>query len=199
MDSANVIVVGSGAAGVAAAYRLRGRDVLLLDVGLAPPASALEGNLYDLKRGAGANGLFEELIGPHFESLHNVFHPYLSPKLKAPRMKFVVDEAERLSPVASAGFDAVMSFAAGGLANAWGAGLYRYNDSDLAGFPIGAADLEPFYDALTDKIGLSGADDDLTPFFGPARGLLPPLRLDANGATLLPAPVFTSAGRAWRC
>ena len=185
MDSANVIVVGSGAAGVAAAYRLRGKGVLLLDVGLPPPASALAGNLYDLKRDPGANGLFEELIGPRFESLHNVFHPYLSPKLKAPRMKFIVEEAERLSPVASATFDAVMSFAAGGLANAWGAGLYRYNDSDLAGFPIGAADLEPWYDALTEKIGLSGADDDLSRFFGPARGLLPPLKLDSNGETLL--------------
>ena len=100
-------------------------------------------------------------------------------------MRFIVEEAERLSPVASATFDAVMSFAAGGLGNAWGAGLYRCNDSDLAGFPIGASDLEPFYDALTEKIGLSGADDDLGRFFGSARGLLPPLRLDANGARLL--------------
>lgn len=185
MDSANVIVVGSGAAGVAAAYRLRGRGALLLDVGLRPPASALRGNLYDLKRDPGAIDLFGELIGPRFESLHNVFHSYLSPKLKAPRMQFVVDQAARLSPAAGAGFEAVMSFAAGGLANAWGAGLYRCDDSDLAGFPIGAAELEPFYDALTEKIGLSGADDDLGRFFGPARGLLPPLRLDSNGAALL--------------
>jgi choline dehydrogenase-like flavoprotein len=185
MASANVIVVGSGAAGVFAAYQLRGRGVLLLDVGVTAPASALAGNLYDLRQSPGAIDLFTELIGARFESLHNVFHPYLSPKLKAPRMRFVIDEAERLSPVLSRNFDAAMSFAAGGLANAWGAGLYRFNDRDLAAFPIGARDLEFYYDAITEKIGINGVDDDLAPFFGAARGLLPPLRIDSNGETFL--------------
>jgi choline dehydrogenase-like flavoprotein len=185
MASASVIIVGSGAAGTFAAYALRGKGALLLDVGLAAPASALTGNFYDLRRDPGEIDLFAELIGARFESLHNVFHPYLSPKLKAPRMKFVIDDAARLSPVASRNFDAVMSFAAGGLANAWGAGLYRCNDRDLAGFPIGARDLESYYDAITDKIGISGAEDDLSRFFGAARGLQPPLRIDSNGATFL--------------
>jgi choline dehydrogenase-like flavoprotein len=185
MASASVIIVGSGAAGTFAAYALRGKGALVLDVGFAAPASSLQGNFYDLRRDPGGIDLFQELIGARFESLHNVFHPYLSPKLKAPRMNFVIDDAERLSPVASRNFEAVMSFAAGGLANAWGAGLYRAIDRDLAGFPIGARDLESYYDAITDKIGISGADDDLSRFFGAARGLQPPLRLDSNGATFL--------------
>jgi choline dehydrogenase-like flavoprotein len=183
MPSADVIIVGSGAAGTFAAYALRGKGVLVLDVGHTPPAGALEGNFYDLRRAR--SDLFEEWIGPGFESLHNVFHPYLTPKLKAPRMKFVVQDAARLSPVKSRGFDAVMSFAAGGLANAWGAGLYRCADRDLDGFPIGPGDLDPYYDAITEKIGISGGDDDLGPFFGPARGLQPPLRLDGNGEKFL--------------
>jgi choline dehydrogenase-like flavoprotein len=183
MASADVIIVGSGAAGTFAAYALRGKGTLLLDVGRTAPASPLRGNFYDLRRAR--TDLFEELIGPRFESLHNVCHPYLTPKLKAPRLKFVIEDAERLSPVRSRNFDARMSFAAGGLANAWGAGLYRFNEQDLAGFPIGLDDLEPYYDAITEKIGICGVDDDLSLFFGPARGLQPPLRIDSNGENFL--------------
>ncbi|HTM08806.1 MAG TPA: GMC oxidoreductase [Verrucomicrobiae bacterium] len=185
MASANVIIVGSGAAGVAAAYALRGRGVLLLDVGARPPASALKNNFYELRRDPGPVDLFGELIGNSFESLHNIFHPYLSPKLKAPGMKFVLEGAERLAPLESRSFEAAISFAAGGLANAWGAGLYRATDKDLKGFPIGARDLDPYYDVLTEKIGISGDDDDLGRYFGAARGLLPAMKIDANGAALL--------------
>src|SRR5436309_1250108 len=157
MASAEVIVVGAGAAGTLAAFELRGRDVLVLDVGHRAEESALEGNLYDLRKEprASAGSLFEELIGPTFDSLHNVFHPYLSPKLKGPRMRFVTRAAADLSPVVSHNFDAVMSFAAGGLANAWGAGLYRFTAEDLAGYPISLQDLEPYYGAITAKVGIS--------------------------------------------
>jgi choline dehydrogenase-like flavoprotein len=185
MLSANVIIVGSGAAGVAAAYALRKHGVLMVDVGATAPASALDGNFYALKKSPGAVDLFRALIGDEFESLHNIFYPYRTPKLKAPGMKFIVERAARLAPVQCDGFEATQSFAAGGLGNAWGAGLYRATDRDLKGFPIAARDLEPYYDALTEKIGVSGADDDLGRYFGPTRGLLPPLKLDRNGDALL--------------
>jgi choline dehydrogenase-like flavoprotein len=187
MTSADVIIVGSGAAGTFAAFQLRGRRVLVLDVGHRADESGLGGNLFDLRRNAGIDraALFRDLIGPSFESLHNIFHPYLSPKLKAPRMRFVTRDATTLSPVVGHNFDAVMSFAVGGLANAWGAGLYRFTAPDLSEFPIDVADLEPYYNAITDKIGISGADDDLSRFFGSARGLQPPVEIDSNGRALL--------------
>ena len=56
--------------------------------------------------------------------------------------------------------------------------------ADLAGFPIREADLTPYFDLLTQEIGISGADDDLTPFFGEAAGLQPPLRLSYNADKL---------------
>ena len=46
----------------------------------------------------------------------------------------------------------------GGFANAWGSGLYEFNDEDLRGFPIQPADLEPYYKRLTGHIGISGGD-----------------------------------------
>jgi choline dehydrogenase-like flavoprotein len=188
MQSAEIIVVGGGPSGTFAAWQLRGRGVLVLDVGHRPEgASTLDGNLYDLRKEASAAGgeLFEELIGSDFESLHNVFHAYLSPKLKSPRMRFVTQGAAELSPVRSDNFDALISFAAGGMANAWGAGLYRFTDDDLSGYPIGVKDLEPFYEAITAKVGISGTDDDLSRFFGPALGLQPPVEIGASGRALL--------------
>jgi GMC oxidoreductase len=185
--SARIIIVGAGAAGTLAALQLRRRGVLVLDVGHAADAPSLHGNFYDLRRGCGAEAtvLFDELIGEGFESLHNVFHPDLSPKLKAPRMRFVTRDADRLAPIATYNFTPAMSFAAGGLANAWGAGLYRFTERDLAGFPIGVGDLDDHYDAMTAKIGISGTADDLSPFFGTARGLHPPVDMDSSGTTLL--------------
>jgi hypothetical protein len=72
----------------------------------------------------------------------------------------------------------VQSFALGGLANAWGAGVLRYNDEDLTGFPVTAAELSPLYDELTDHIGINGSSqDDLTQYLGSSYGLQPPFPL----------------------
>ena len=187
MTSAEIIIVGAGPSGTFAAYQLRGRRPLVLDVGYRAQESALDGNFYEVRkaRSAGGPNLFAELIGPGFESLQNVFHSSLSPRLKGPRMRFVTRGAAELSPVVAQNFDALMSFAAGGMANAWGAGLYRFTADDLAGFPISVLDLEPYYDAITAKVGISGADDDLSRFFGSVRGLLPPVALGANGRAVL--------------
>ena len=123
MMSANIIIIGSGVAGTFAAFQLRGKGALVLDVGLEAPAGGLSGNFYDLKedRSIAAVDLHSELIEACFESLHNIFNSSLSPKLKAPRMRFITEHAAKLSPMRAHNFDAVMSFALGGLANAWGA------------------------------------------------------------------------------
>jgi len=187
MTSADIIIVGAGPSGAFAAYQLRRRGVLVLDVGHRPAQSSLDGNLYDLRKSSDERGttLFTELIGSEFESLHNVFNRYLSPKLKSPAMRFVTRQADQLGPVVAENVDFVRSFAAGGMANAWGAGLYRFTAEDLAGYPIRVEQLEPYYDAITAKVGISGADDDLSRFFGPARGLQPPVKLGAIGRAVL--------------
>ncbi len=184
----DAIVVGSGPSGVMAAWTLQGKRVLVLDVGRQPAPLAntgftLSANLHDeLQR---RSDLFECLIGANFESLHNVHREAVSLKLKSPLMKYTIDGAESLSPVRSSNFRAVMSFAAGGLANAWGAGVFRFTSSDLDGFPVKLAELDPFYDQLTRHIGISGAKDDLTPFFGDDSGLQPPVELSRFASDLL--------------
>ncbi len=178
----DVILVGSGASGVAAALELSGRGIrpLILDVGHRKHERIprVEENLYDHRR---RHDTFPLLVGEGLEGLSNVLTDRVLPvKLTTPNMEYMTRDTQRLAPVEETDFSLVQSLSAGGLGNAWGAGLYRFVDQDLEGFPITAADLEPFFDALTGEIGIGGEEDDLAPFFGSTEGLLPPLRLSHN-------------------
>src|SRR5574340_161559 len=180
----DTIIVGSGPAGTCAARALRGCSVLMLDVGHQPPdATGLEGNLYELRRTR--DDLFEELIGREFEGLHNVYKRNISLKLKAPYMSYIVRNWAQYMHLVPSTVQPVASFALGGLANAWGAGVFRFSDRDLQGFPIEARQLEQYYDDLTAHVGVSGTNDDLVRYFGEERGLLPPIRLTGLAADLL--------------
>lgn len=180
----DAIVVGSGPAGTFAARELAGRKVLVLDVGYrAPEGPPLAGSLYALRRER--RDLFAELIGDGFEGLHNLHRDPVSLKLKSPRTSYVLRGWQALSPLVSTNFQAMMSFAQGGLANAWGAGVYRFNSEELRQFPLPAGELEPYYDELTAHIGVSGGNDDLVEFFGRDPSLQPPMRLSLLAAGML--------------
>lgn len=182
----DVIIVGSGAAGVAAALALArlGIRPVMLDVGhTGDKAAAVDGNLYDYRK---AHDTFDLFIGADFSGVADVLKDEVGvAKLNAPNMAFITRDAAALSPVEAVDFDPIQSFALGGLGNGWGAGLYRFVDADLAGFPLRAADLAPYFDLLTAEIGISGADDDLTPCFGDPAGLLPPLDLSYNAGKVM--------------
>ena len=178
----DVIVVGSGAAGVGAALGLAEQGVkpLVLDVGIRPRADGprAETDLYTFRE---QHDSFELTIGRELQGLSNQLASNPVPvKLTTPNSEYVTQHAKDIAPIDQEGFDAIQSFAAGGLANAWGAGLYRFTDADLDGFPLRAHELDPYFDKLTAEIGISGTDDDLTEYFGSTRHLLPPLRLSHN-------------------
>ncbi len=178
MDCFDLIVVGSGPGATFAAYGARGRSILMLDAGGdAPDCPELRGNVYELRQQR--DDLFPSLIGESFESLHNLANRPVSLKLKSPGMSYIARDWQRATPVASESFEGAIGLAKGGLANAWGAGVYRFTERDLAGFPLGAGELRPFYDELTAHIGVSGANDDLAPYFEHDDGLQPPLRLSS--------------------
>jgi choline dehydrogenase-like flavoprotein len=175
MDCFDVIVVGSGPGAAFAAKGLQGKRVLVLDVGFDAPPPSLQGNVYQLRLENA--DLFSELIGDDFQSLRNLHQRPISLKLKGPQLNYIVQSWPELTPIVSQTFEGVLSLAKGGLANAWGAGVYRFTDQDLRGFPICAEDLRPFYDQVTNEIGVSGTNDDLAPYFGHDDALLPPLRM----------------------
>ena len=75
-------------------------------------------------------------VHPAVHNSGNITGGKRSLKLKAPLMEYVVRGMESLFPHSARGFVATVSFAKGGLANAWGAGLYRFSDEDLTSFPF---------------------------------------------------------------
>jgi choline dehydrogenase-like flavoprotein len=191
-ETQSPIIIGSGAAGTAAALALArlGIRPIMVDVGHTDAGAGprVAGNLYDYRQ---QHDSFDLFIGAEFQGVRDVLQDEVGvAKLNAPNMAFITRDAESLAPVETIDFDPIQSFALGGLGNGWGAGLYRFTDDDLAGFPIRAADLAPHFDALTAEIGISGADDDLTPYFGETAGLQPPLRLSYNAEK-----VYASYGR----
>ena len=180
-----VIIVGSGPTGIAAAMGFveNGIVPLILDVGYQPQSNELFfNNFYNFRK---LYESFNIMIGENYEGLSNVMNKKnFPPKLASPLMNFVTKDVEKFSPVIEKDFTVIQSFAMGGLANAWGAGLYRCVDDELKGIPLSASGLAPYYDKLTKEIGISGDMDDLTPYFGSAENLLPPLKLSEKSEKL---------------
>jgi len=180
----DIIIVGSGPAGVAAARKLTGLNVMMLDVGNQPPDGFSHGtNFYDMKKNP--SDYFEQIIGTKYESLNNIDNPTLMPKIKAPYQRYVTNVVDQSDQITSDSFDTALSYAKGGLANIWGAQLYRYNQNDLQAFPINSADLKPYYDDLTNHIGISGGLDDLSKFYGTDTNLLPTMKLNRMSMKIL--------------
>ncbi len=179
------IIVGSGASGVAAAMEFAecGITPLMIDVGhLAGHTPSVPANLYEYR---GQHDCFDLMIGGRYEGLSNILTDRQVPvKLTAPYLEYVTRDAKHLSPLDEAEFKAIQSFSLGGLANAWGAGLYRFTDDDLEAFPIASRDLDPYFDKLTAAIGIAGTADDLTPFLGSTEHLQRPHRLSRNISAL---------------
>jgi choline dehydrogenase-like flavoprotein len=189
----DLIIVGSGPAGFAAAMANPGQDVLVVDPGFEPaPPEAERLSLLEAKRTGSVRA--DAVIGARYESLHNVHGDYLSPKLKAPLMRFITRGADEWTPLRSSSFLASLSLARGGLANAWGAGAFRYSAQELARFPFAPGELAPHYRALIEHIGVTGSNDDLEHTFGSAAGHLPPPEPNRAGRDLF---ARYAKSRAW--
>ena len=180
-----IVIIGGGASGVSAALGFVNRGIIptIIDVGMRTDRKhQAVGNQYDYRK---ENDLHDLMIGDNLEGLSNVIDgSSLPPKLTSPLNNYIISGSEKLSPIRSSNFSAVQSFATGGLAAAWGAGLYRYNDEDLGDLPLRSGSLKPYYDHLSNEIGISGENDDLSQFFGDDNTLLPPFKLSEKAEYL---------------
>ena len=161
----DVVIVGSGPAGVSAAFPLveAGLQVLMVDGGqdtrLAPPA----GQFLEIRR-HDANQ-WKWMIGRDFHALREV--GAVSPKLRVPVHASVFQGFQAENHILADGFVAVGSLAPGGLSNAWGCGVACLTDEELARFPVAPVEMRTSYAAVARRIGISGGhDDDLSDFFG---------------------------------
>jgi choline dehydrogenase-like flavoprotein len=179
----NVVIVGSGASGVHFALSLlrKGYDVHMLDVGATggQPINRQD-SFVELKA---------KLIDPAAYFLGEDFSGVFLPEFKSeyygipPNKSYVFANVDR--GVRTSGFSPLWSFAQGGLAQAWTGGAYPFNSDELEEYPFCYGDIEPYYSEVAKRIGISGANDDLSRFMPVHDNLLNPLRLDEHSALLL--------------
>jgi choline dehydrogenase-like flavoprotein len=160
----DVIIVGSGPAGVSAAFPLleHGLKVLMLDGGATPDKKLLTDNFLDMR--SSDSEQWRWMIGEDFHALK--MQDAISPKLRVPNLSYVFDAFAAENKIQSEKFIAIGSLASGGLSNAWGAGVARFNTKDLSQFPVPMEDWDKHYNSVARRIGISGkSDDDLADYF----------------------------------
>ncbi|MGA8533235.1 MAG: GMC oxidoreductase [Candidatus Tumulicola sp.] len=186
MTAFDFIVLGSGASGAMAAETLLdgGARVLMLDGGmkddryskLIPAKSFVE-----IRRTE--EDQFRYFLGDHFESA--AYRKLgVGAQLTPPRC-FIVDCVDELLPVRSATFAPLESLALGGLASGWGLMCGVYSDAELELASLPAGEMHAAYQVVSDRIGISGGDDDARPYTTQfLRGVQPPLPLDPAAAIM---------------
>lgn len=180
----SVLVVGSGASAVHFALTAlrRGFSVTMLDVGHPRPAPVAPGaTISELK-----NVLDDSVAYFLGAAGEKTVYPAPTPKHYGfPPSKSYVFEWPARFDVRSRGFEPTISFARGGLAEAWTAGCYEFNDEDLAAFPISASELQPYYAEVARRIGVGATEDDLARFSPFTAPYLEPLAADPHSQRLL--------------
>jgi hypothetical protein len=186
VDFADFIIVGSGTTGAMAAQTLLegGATVTMLDVGrvdttyrdLIPDA-----DFVTIRRGDPKQHRY--LLGDAFEGIPGTTIS-TGAQLTPPRAH-VGELVARFLPILSETFHPQESLAYGGLGNAWGAGACVYSDSELAEAGLDPERMRPAYQAVADRIGISGAQDDATPYTSAwLCGVQPAPDLDENASRL---------------
>ncbi|MFN8178463.1 MAG: GMC oxidoreductase [bacterium] len=179
-----VVVVGSGASAVHFARTLldRGDDVLMVDVGReGPPPINVEDSFEDLKRNLEDPAAY--LLG---ERLEGVRYPGVAAEDESlPPHRAHLFEPAKPAELRAEGFAPRLSLARGGLAEAWTGGAYPWRREETVDFPFPHEDLAAAYDVVAERIGVSGAADDLAARVPVHRHLLPPLPLDEHSEVLL--------------
>ena len=179
-----VVIVGSGPSAVHCALSAleRGAYVTMIDVGIAPPDPVLPETAFD--------DLKDRLDDPVAYFLGELGQGVVYPDGAAsyyghpPSKQYVFEVPPSFTPTLHA-MNPVFSFARGGLAGAWTAGSYLWSDVDFEDFPFDFATLLPFYETIATRIGISGEDDDLSPYLPLTVPHHPSLALDPHSALLL--------------
>ncbi|MDB5582193.1 MAG: hypothetical protein JWR80_7369 [Bradyrhizobium sp.] len=180
----DVIIVGTGPAGVSAAFPLldAGLKVLMVDAGGDDAPKPPAGEYLSMRKNDRAQ--WDWLVGSNHDAIR--FSDATSPKLRVPNLAPTFTGFNELNGITAQGFTSIGSLASGGLSNAWGSGVARFDADELADFPILPGDLDVGYAAVARRIGISGrSDDDLRNYFGVDDFADEPLAIDSNCGRLL--------------
>ena len=181
-----VIIVGSGASGVHFALSLlkMNYDVVMLDVGNKKPDPVFPKKSYkELK--SNLEDPVEYFLGKNFEA---VMYPDEDSEYYGfpPNKSYVFKKPSQFDFQAN-GFTPLFSFAQGGLAEVWTGGVYPLNDYELSDFPFSYKEIEPYYNEVAERIGISGAKDDLSQFLPLHENIMEPLSIDEHSDLIISA------------
>ena len=173
----DVIVVGSGPAGVSVAFPLveAGLRVLMVDGGkqpavLPPEEDFLSARTNDIEQ-------WKWMVGEDFHALKE--RDAVSPKLRVPSHAYSFEDFHACNHVVGKNFITVGSLATGGLSNAWGCGVARFSERELSDFPFPGSELDVSYAKVSQRMGISGrVDDDMSDYFGLDEHSQPPILMD---------------------
>ena len=182
----DIIVLGSGACGVNAAFPLTaaGFQVAMVDFGHTDNSYASiipELPFWEIRESD--KNQHRYFLGDHYEGISLGKIP-VGAQLTPPRQYITHGVSDRL-PIDSSSFFPLESLAAGGLASGWGANAYPFSKQDMAQFPLEHQHLIRHFETVAERIGISGEYDDLLPFYGSCASLQPPLKMDKNGESIL--------------
>lgn len=180
---ADYLVIGSGASGIHFARTALdlGRSVELVDVGFQRPQHLLPD--------AAFAALKNQLADPEAyflgEEGEGVVYP--APDAKPygfPPSKGYVFRRPRQLQFTERAFHPLLSFARGGLAEAWTGGSYEMLDEEFADFPFPGSEMRPFYDMVARRVGITASPDDMQRFSPCSAAYQSPLPLDAHSAAI---------------
>jgi hypothetical protein len=149
-----VAVIGSGAAsaGVLAGlerYAPAGIDITVFDI---------DEGLIGTPPGLRFDGFSREQLSPLYRKLHAEHGMAFPP----PKSHF----GQSLNKLTVEGKSLLWkSEHRGGLTNVWGGGMFPFTDRELVNWPVTAAELDPHYRLMADKIGVCGETDELSEYF----------------------------------
>jgi choline dehydrogenase-like flavoprotein len=148
-----IIVVGSGPAGVSVAFPLlaAGLRVRMLDGGAGPPrVEPPAGTIAELR---GAPDRWRHQFGADLAGLF--VDRALPPKPATPRARAITGTFARFAEVHADNFLPFGALSPGGLSAVWGALAPAFEARDFSGYPIALPDLEPSYAAIRARIGVA--------------------------------------------
>lgn len=186
MSFPDFIVVGSGCTGAIAAQTLAeaGHSVLIIDGGQHDQGEAdriPDKSFISLRQNDDKQE--EYFLGNQFESIPE--GKTSSGSQLTPARNFLIRETEKYLPLLSESFSAIESLAIGGLGGGWGLGCCVFSDRELVRAGLNPAEMNPAYQVIADRIGISGEKDDATAFTsGHISGIQPAFEND-RGALLL--------------
>lgn len=157
-NAPQVVIVGSGPAGVSAAWPLvrAGIRVLMIDAS-KDETRTMPSSLPPLPFRTDPDH-WKDRFG---EDLAGFFaRADVSPKLATPKARAMLDDYASRNGLITRNFLAAGSLAAGGLSNIWGALAQPFDDEEFAAFPFDAAALRPSYEAVIRRIGVSGGPEN---------------------------------------